>query len=386
MANGSWRIARNRGGAQLPIALLAALAVALILIGKAQSNLFDRARADVTDWAAPLLETVRAPVAGLDRWMSNIGNIFSVYDENLRLKEENARLRQWQNAAIVLDDRVKRYELLLHAVPDPGLSSVMARVIGRANRPFQQTMILDAGRDQGVKPGQAVIDARGMIGRIFVTGGHTAWVILLTDLNSRVPVTIEPGNIQAIMAGDNSASPSLDLLSQNVRIKAGDQVVSSGDGSLLPPGLAVGTVVADPAGGFRVVLLADANSSEDVNVVDFKKKAEAPPSVRPNDLPATAAGLPPATTNAPLAPPATAPTGTAAAGTAPVFAGTTPTDKPVVAGPPRPPAPAMGPPLTPGVRHTTPPGQAVLMPGLPPKAAATPSDASTPEAPDAGNE
>jgi rod shape-determining protein MreC len=302
MANGTWKIARNRGGAQLPIALLAALAVALILIGKAQNTLFDRARASVTDWAAPALQVVRAPLVGLDRWMGSIGDIFTVYQENLRLKAENARLRQWRNAAVVLDDRVKRYQLLLHAVPDPSLSSVMARVIGRSNEPFLQTMILDAGKAQGIKPGQAVIDARGMIGRIFLTGNHTSWVILLTDLNSRIPVNIEPGNAQAIMAGDNTRAPSLDLLSQNVTLKPGAQVVSSGDGGLLPPGLAIGTVVADPAGGYRVVLLADSTSSEDVNVVDFKLKTEQPPAASPNDLPATAAGLPPA------APPPAAPT------------------------------------------------------------------------------
>ncbi len=318
MANGGWKIARSRGGAQLPIALLAALAIALILIGKAQSNLFDRARANVTDWAAPALEVVHAPLASLNRWIGSIGDVFKVYQENLRLKDENARLRQWQNAAVVLDNRVKRYQLLLHAVPDPALSSVMARVIGRANRPFLETMILDAGKAQGVKPGQGVIDARGMIGRIFLAGDHTSWVILLTDLNSRIPVTIQPGNVQAIMAGDNSSAPTLDLLSQNVRLHPGDQVVSSGDGGLLPPGLAIGTVVETGSGGYRVVLLADPASSEDVNIVDFKLKAETPPGVTPSDLPATAAGLPPAAPPPQVAVPApTIPVAGAPAVTAP---------------------------------------------------------------------
>lgn len=307
MANGSWRIGRPRGGAQLPLALLAALAIALILIGKAQSNLFDRARANLSDWASPALQVARAPLAGLNRFMASIGDVFNVYQENLRLKEENARLRQWYNKAVVLDDRVKRYQLLLHAVPDPALSTVMAQVIGRSNRPFLQTMILDAGHVQGVKPGQAVVDTRGMIGRIFVTGDHTSWVILLTDLNSRIPVTIVPGNIQAIMVGDNSALPTLDLLSQNVVLKAGMQVVTSGDGGLLPPGLAIGTVVANQGGGFRVVLLADPASSETVNIVDFKLKPEQPPAVSPNDLPAAAAGLPPAAPPAQQTAPAPAP-------------------------------------------------------------------------------
>ena len=336
MANGTWRMARNRGGAQLPIALLAALAVALILIGKAQSTLFDRTRAVVTDWAAPALHIARAPLVGLDRFMGSIGEVFSVYQENLRLKDENARLRQWRNVAVVLSDRVKRYQLLLRAVPDPALSSVMARVIGRSNQPFLQTMILDAGKSQGVKPGQAVIDARGMIGRIFLTGRHTSWVILLTDLNSRIPVNIEPGNVQAIMAGDNTGAPTLDLLSQNVTLKPGAQVVSSGDGGLLPPGLAIGTVIANPSGGFRVVLLADSASSEDVNVVDFKLKMEKPPAPSPNDLPATAAGLPPAAP--PAAPPAPTMNGTTPA--VPAHTILVPMHRPAAATPA--PAPATG--------------------------------------------
>ena len=303
MANGTWRIAR-RGNAQLPLAIVAALAIALILIGKAQSALFDRARAHVTDFLAPALEVLRTPLADLNRTMGSIGEIFAVYQQNLELKEENARLRQWRNTAIVLQDRVRRYQLLLHAIPDPELSSVMARVIGRASHPFLETMILDAGKAQGVKPGQAVIDARGMIGRIFITGDHTAWVILLTDLNSRIPVTIEPGNIQAIMGGDNSPAPSIEVVSQNATLKAGDQVVSSGDGSLLPPGLPIGTITSEAAtGAFRVSLLADPASSQDVEVIDFKHPPESPPPASQSDLPATAAGLAPAASP----PPVTAP-------------------------------------------------------------------------------
>src|SRR5579872_661704 len=143
MANGTWRIARSRGHAQLP------LTIVIVLLGKAQSGLFDRARAHVADWMAPGLELVRTPLADLDRWLGSIGEIFNVYEQNLRLKEENARLRQWRNAAVVLDERVKRYQLLMHAVPDPELSSVLAQVIGRSSRPFQETMILDAGRASG---------------------------------------------------------------------------------------------------------------------------------------------------------------------------------------------------------------------------------------------
>ncbi|HEY5337193.1 MAG TPA: rod shape-determining protein MreC [Rhizomicrobium sp.] len=292
MANGLHRPLRGRGNAQLPLAIVAVLAIVLVLLGKAQSSLFDQARASFTDWTRPALEWVSTPFAGTANWVGNLGHVFNVYQENLQLRQENARLRQWQTAALVLDDRLKRYQLLLNAVPDPALAAITARVIGHASQPFLDTMIIDAGKAQGVKPGEAVVDARGMIGRIFLAGQHTAWIVLLTDLNSRIPVLIQPGNVQAIMAGDNSHNPTLETLAQTAPLKAGGQVVTSGDGGLIPPGLPVGQLVAD-GDGFRVALLADPASIEDVRIVNFKLPQEQPPAPSPDDLPASAAGLKP---------------------------------------------------------------------------------------------
>jgi rod shape-determining protein MreC len=322
MAN-AWKIAR-KSNAQLPLIIVIALAIVLVLLGKAQNGLFDRARAHITDIMAPVLVRVRAPVAAFDRFAGSITEIFTVYQQNLKLKEENARLRQWRNVAIVLQGRVGRYQALLHAVPDPTMNRVLARVIGRANRPFLQTMILDAGRENHALPGQAVVDARGMIGRIYLTGQRTSWVILLTDLNSRIPVTIAPGNVQAIMTGDNTAYPSLDMVSHTVTLHAGDQVTSSGDGGLLPAGLPIGTVVADRL-GWRVALLADAAASQDVEILNFSKPPEALPATA--QLPVEAAGLKP---QAPPPPPVPA---------APVAATPAP-PKPVVAAVPKPEAPS----------------------------------------------
>jgi rod shape-determining protein MreC len=169
--------------------------------------------------------------------------------------------------------------------------------------------VLDAGKQHKAMPGQAVLDARGMIGRIYLTGQRTSWVILLTDLNSRIPVTIASaaggsGNIQAMMTGDNTAMPVLDIVSRLTTLHSGDQVVSSGDGGLLPAGLPIGTVVEDGSGGWRVALLADPASSQDVEILNFSQPPEAlPPGAQ---LPAEAAGLKPMVTPPPpvaVAPP-----------------------------------------------------------------------------------
>jgi len=300
MANGL-RAGRSRGGTQISLAICAALACILIFLGRVQPTLFDRVRSYASDRAAPVLEAVHAPLRATGAWLGSLADVFHVYDVNLRLKDENARLRKWQNLALSLEQRLKRYQLLLNAVPDPEICSVTGHVIGRASKPFLNTMIVDAGRRQHIKPGEAVVDDRGMLGRIFVAGDHTSWVILLTDLNSRIPVSIQPGNVQAMLTGDNSGAPLLVVSAQGVRLKSGRQVVTSGDGALLPAGLNVGKVFWDGT-DFRAALFADAGRSDDVRVLDLRLKAETAPVPRAGDLPVTAAGLPPLTP----APPKTA--------------------------------------------------------------------------------
>jgi rod shape-determining protein MreC len=140
-------------------------------------------------------------------------------------------------------------------------------------------MILDAGSDQRVAKGQAVVNERGLLGRIYVTGADTSWVILLTDLNSRVPVMVEPAHRRALLVGDNTVSPQLELDVSDGPVRAGDRVVSTGDGGLLPPDLPVG-VVAGNGSTARVVLFASASSADSVNVLDYRVP-DLPPATEP---------------------------------------------------------------------------------------------------------
>lgn len=389
MANGSLRLARGRGnGAQISLAVCGVLAIVVVLLGRVQPTLFDRARAYASDRAAPLLEAIHGPLRGVAQWISGLENIFHVYQENLVLEQQNARLRQWQSVALALEQRLKHYQLLLKAVPDPQLGNVTARVIGRSTRPFLNTMILDAGRRQHVKPGEAVVDDRGMIGRIFLAGDHTSWVILLTDLNSRVPVSIQPGNVQAIMAGDNSAAPILEMSAQMVHLKPGQQIVTSGDGALVPAGLSVGKVFWDGA-DYRGALFADSGHSDDVRVLDLQRRAEQPPVPTAADLPVSAAGLPPLTPpppkiTAPQAAPGTSPATNSAP--APVRPGNTGephvTTAPVAANP----LAAQALPSSPSASNSAPAreergGEAPVttVPAAPKPAAQPPPDQSTPD-------
>jgi rod shape-determining protein MreC len=317
MAMIGWRMARSRGSlaAQMPLAICSVLAVVIALLGRAESSFFDVVRARLTDLAEPMLAGLYAPVTAFERTAVGLSSILSVYRENAQLRQENAELKKWQNVALSLEQRLNRYELLLKAIPDPNLPSTTARVIGQSSRPFAKTMIVNVGLRDAIKKGQAVLDDRGLIGRIYLTGERTSWVILLSDLNSRVPVVIEPSNRRAILAGDNTVSPQLELDLGSAPVKAGDRVVSTGDGGLLPPDLAVGTVIGE-RGTLRVALFADADASDYVHVLSYDGAVN-PPSAE-NDPPlgvrpaaaketqalAKAANLPLAPAAKPASPPA----------------------------------------------------------------------------------
>jgi rod shape-determining protein MreC len=92
-------------------------------------------------------------------------------------------------------------------------------------------------------------------------------VILLTDSNSRVPVTVQPSGQKALLSGDNSALPPLEFLEDADLVRPGDRVVTSGDGAMLPAGLLVGQVVMGTDRRLRVVLSADYERLEFLRVL-----------------------------------------------------------------------------------------------------------------------
>ena len=93
--------------------------------------------------------------------------------------------------------------------------------------------------DQGLARGQAAITGEGLVGRLTEVGDRAARVLLITDLNSRIPVVVEGAHANAVLAGDNSERPRLDLsVAAPDAVKIGDRVVTSGEGGVFPPGSA----------------------------------------------------------------------------------------------------------------------------------------------------
>ena len=250
-------------------ALLIAAAVGLMILGKIESRFVETLRVTVTDVAAPVLEVLSHPAATMASAVEEFRKLIHLQGENVRLREENLRLRQWHAVAQKLQQENAAYKSLLNFVDDPRPVFITARVIGDAGGAYVRTVLLNAGTGDGVRVGQAVTNADGLVGRVVEAGNHSARILLLTDLNSRVPVVIESTRVPAILAGDNSNNPRLSYLPRNASVSPGQRVVTSGHGGMLPPGLPVGEVVAVVDGVIRVRPLVDWHSLEYMRVLDF---------------------------------------------------------------------------------------------------------------------
>jgi rod shape-determining protein MreC len=250
-----------------PVLIL--LSAAVIVLGKADQAMFDSVRTRVADGAAPALDILSWPLGAAGSAVDRVRGVFAMYQDNLRLERENERLLQWQQTALKLTADNRQLRGLLKVVPESAVSYVTARVIANSGGGYVRTVMINAGNDSGLARGQAVTTGDGLVGRLTEVGGRAARVLLITDLNSRIPVALENSHASAVLAGDNSERPRLIYLSDPDSVKIGDRVVSSGEGGVFPAGLPVGVVAALGPGGPRVEPYVELSQLGYVLVVDY---------------------------------------------------------------------------------------------------------------------
>ncbi|MCM0019412.1 MAG: rod shape-determining protein MreC [Tagaea sp.] len=243
--------------------------VGLMVMAKAEAPFVERTRMAVADAVVPLLDAIGQPIDTAARWIDTARQYSDVHEQNLRLREENLRLLHWQQVARNLEAENRALRDSQRVSSEPGLTFVTARVVADGGGAFVRSVLIAAGARDGIVKGQPALVPDGLVGRVGETGERAARVLLLTDLNSHVPVQIEGSRDRAILDGDNSDQPRLVFLSSGARPQIGARIVTSGDGGVFPPGLPVGIVVQTGEQGVRVRPYVDFHRLEAVRVVDY---------------------------------------------------------------------------------------------------------------------
>ena len=262
---------------------LIGLTFALMLIGKADTVLVDRARDAVTDAVAPILRVMSEPASVVADFVNNLRELAAIREQNAELREQNARLLLWQSAAQRLEAENQSLRALTALVPEPSATFVTARVAADTGGAFAQSIIITAGQSSGVKKGQVVLAGEGLVGRVMQAGAYSARVLLITDINSRIPVLVGEAGNRAILAGDNGLRPRLLFLGNKSAAAPGDKVVTSGDAEAFPPGLPIGQVARVEEGGVEVEPFVVRDKIQHVRVADYGLKgilAQQPPETK----------------------------------------------------------------------------------------------------------
>ena len=261
------------------VALVVAVIVAVtLLLGDRRETLRNEAYGvtrEVSDAvAAPVSGVVSAPVHWLGALSDGISQYFFAVSENRRLRAEAAAAAELRQEVLGLRDLNERYRDLLGLQTDPPIPMVSARVVSDSRGPFANTRLANAGRERQVRVGNPVMTEYGLVGRVVGVTRGASRVLLLTDIASRTPVMVDRTNARAILAGDGGPNPKLEYLRGYEPVKAGDRIVTSGDGGLMPRGLPVGVAVKGVDGAWRVVLSSEAGAIDFVRILLFEDFAQ----------------------------------------------------------------------------------------------------------------
>ncbi|MGE0667997.1 MAG: rod shape-determining protein MreC [Sphingomonadales bacterium] len=274
----------ERGLAQrLPFAIFTAVSLSLLIVSRIYPALNDRVQGVLIDVAAPILGVLGEPVAAVRGLGTRVADTLGGAAKVEALRAENERLKRWRDVAMRLDGENAQLRALMRVSEETRIPAISSRVVSDPGGPFVRAILLDAGVGKGVSRFQPVMDTWGVVGRIVTVGRQSSRALLLTDLNSRIPVFVRRTGDRAILVGDNTDRPKLAYLPMQSSARIGDEVFTSGDGGIFPPKLPVGIVDFVDGATVRVKLSADLSRLDFVNVLAYaplekpEQTAEAPP-------------------------------------------------------------------------------------------------------------
>lgn len=224
-------------------------------------------------WFSPIRDTTHAamqPIYQLSSYPSFFGHwLDGTLESKEALRRENAQLKaellqskaQLQQFDYVVAQNA-RLQGILSTTKFDQFNLLLSKVIGTDVNPLKQILVLDKGTKDGVSVGQTVIDEKGILGQVINVYPDTSRIMLLSDDQQSVAVTIKRTGQKAIVTGKgNPQYLSLDYIFKATDVRVGDELISSGLGGRMPAGFPVGRVAkidTEQSGNFAQITVTPA--------------------------------------------------------------------------------------------------------------------------------
>ena len=198
----------------------------------------------------------------------NIKDHFSYYEEYLELKKQNKKFKSdiQKNDFIILENQRLKKIIDDYLVVS---SEIVAKVLIDKQSPFLRSIIINKGSKDNIKLGMAVLDDEYLVGKVIEVNYTTSRVLLLSDLNSKIPVSIEPEGYQSILSGSGKDDGEIQYSKEETKLNVGDIVYTSGSGALFKSGIPIGKIKNNT----NVNFFSDFTQLKFVKVLNYEKES-----------------------------------------------------------------------------------------------------------------
>ena len=261
------RSAFLRRGTQQRFSLfvLVILSVVLIFVETIETRPLNKVRSFVKDVVYQSATIVSFPLKSVDNFASFLENHLNLYSNYNELIKENNELKNNISKTDFLELENSQLRKLIDEQIESPSNLVSARVMIDKQSPYLNSFVINIGSNKGIKNGMAVLDGKNFIGRIVDVNFFSSRVLLVSDLNSKIPILSEPSGSHAILSGHGTNEPTLEYLSKNHGIQDGDKIYTSGKEGIFTPGIVVGKAKIEK-NKIKVLLFADLDQITFVNI------------------------------------------------------------------------------------------------------------------------
>ena len=208
---------------------------------------------------------VSQPAKIVNNSFDYIGGFFNLHENYTRLKEENDNLKNNISKSDFLELENSQLRNLIDEQMNSPSNLLSARVMLDKQSPYLNSFIINIGSNKNIKNGMAVLDGKNFVGRIVDVNFFSSRVLLVSDLNSKIPVIIEPSGNHAILSGGGTSITNLIYVPDNHNIQDGDKVYTSGKEGIFSTGIPIGEVKKEND-LFKVNLFSDLSQITFINI------------------------------------------------------------------------------------------------------------------------
>ena len=250
---------------------LVVLCLILVIIGKLDLVAYRNISSFLTDFFAPISSFINKPAKELEIVIEDVKSATQLRKENLLLKHEIKRLKNIERKSEIQESELIELKKVLNSIPRENNFLITGRVLNLSGGTFAKTMLIDAGKKDGIKKGQPVISSDGLVGSIISVGPNSSRVLLLIDINSMIPIFLTQTGWPAIVQGQNGYLLKVKFLSSEANPINNEIIETSGHGGRFPPGINVGRMVKISPSSYFVKLSADPQRLRFVSVISGSK-------------------------------------------------------------------------------------------------------------------